>query len=382
MLELQTLYYLLKKHNYDKYRKYLQPSDAVKKYYKDLDSLMSSLNRDIKLEEFVSSCKEFPSEDVLQNLFGEDYLQQSLAEIKKRQLAYDLAILSSEVSDGRKSTDDILKLVEKFDKLELKNNEYVTDDIDEILGDLDETTGIPFRLRVLQNATRGLRGGDFAVFFARTNVGKTTWLASEITYMSQHVDRPILWFNNEERGVKVKRRIIQSALGWNDEQLLVDREKTKQNYLTITKGNIKLKDDASLKYYEIERIIEEEKPSLVLFDQLDKIKGFKHSDRVDKELGSIYVWARELAKGFDIPVIGVTQAAVSAEGKAWLTTADIADSKTSKPAEVDLLVGIGKKNEEGYENLRFLSVLKNKLTGDEGRLECKIRTDIARYVDL
>ena len=57
----------------------------------------------------------------------------------------------------------------------------------------------------------------------------------------------------------------------------------------------------------------------------------------------------------------------------------MAESKTSKAAECDLLVGIGKSNEEGYENLRYLNISKNKGTGDERRIECRFRKDIGRY---
>jgi len=200
--------------------------------------------------------------------------------------------------------------------------------------------------------------------------------------MAEHVDNPILWVNNEERGLKVKRRIIQSSLGYNDQQILVDKDRAIEKYLQKTKGLIKLIDNAFLTFADIDVLVEEEQPSLIVIDQLDKIKGFRQETRTDRELGNIYVWARELAKKYNIPVIGVTQASASAEGKAWLSMDDVAESKTSKASEVELVVGIGKKNSEGYENLRHLNLLKNKLTGQEIRIDCRINSDIARYLDL
>lgn len=382
MIELQIIYYLLNKDKYEKYRRYLKESESNRDYLKILDSLHKSLGRDITLEEYTTIATDYPTEEILGNLFKEDYISFALDQYRQRELAYELALLSADVAEGKKSIDDILSLVKQFERVIKAKDNYVTDDIEDICADLDAETGIPFRLKALQNATNGLRGGDFAVFFARTNAGKTTWLASEVSYMAEHIDRPILWFNNEERGKKVKRRIIQASLGWTDEQIIVDKNKTLSNYLKKTKGLIKLKDDAFITHYDIDNLVEAEKPSLIVIDQIDKVKGFRHETRADQSLGNIYIWARELAKKYDIPVIGVTQASASGEGKAWLTTEDIADSKTSKPAEADLLVGIGKKNSEGSENLRHLNIIKNKLTGQEIRIDCKINANIARYVDL
>lgn len=382
MIELQILYYLLNKDNYEKYRKYFKETHENKDFFSTLDELHKSLGRDISEQEFLNLQPDYPLDDIKKDLFKGDYLSYALNQHKHRELAYQLAVLSADVAEGRKSVEDILTFVSQFERKVKPKNNYVTDSIDDILKDLEVGSGIPFRLKALQDATNGLRGGDFAVFFARPNSGKTTFLTSEISYMAEHVDNPILWVNNEERGLKVKRRIIQSSLGYNDQQILVDKDRAIEKYLQKTKGLIKLIDNAFLTFADIDVLVEEEKPSLIVIDQLDKIKGFRQETRTDRELGNIYVWARELAKKYNIPVIGVTQASASAEGKAWLSMDDVAESKTSKAAEVDLLVGIGKKNAEGYENLRHLNLLKNKLTGQEIRIDCRINSDIARYLDL
>jgi len=130
------------------------------------------------------------------------------------------------------------------------------------------------------------------------------------------------------------------------------------------------------------------KPSLIVFDQIDKLKGFDN-DREDLRLGAIYIWARELAKTY-CPVIGVCQADVSGEGKKWLTMDNVANAKTSKQAEADWILGIGAVHDIGLEFIRYLHLSKNKLDGDEntdpllrhGRCEVKINPNIARYEEL
>jgi hypothetical protein len=123
-------------------------------------------------------------------------------------------------------------------------------------------------------------------------------------------------------------------------------------------------------------------------DQIDKIRGFEQ-DRNDLMLGSLYQWAREIAKQY-APVIAICQASGEGEGVRWLDMSHVANAKTSKQAEADWILGIGKSNDEGMEYIRYLNISKNKLVGDDdtlsdrrhGRMEVLIRPDIARYEDV
>jgi replicative DNA helicase len=61
-----------------------------------------------------------------------------------------------------------------------------------------------------------LRKGDFGFVFARPETGKTTFLASEISFMAEQLsddDGPSLWINNEEQSEKPMLRCIQATLG-------------------------------------------------------------------------------------------------------------------------------------------------------------------------
>ena len=128
-------------------------------------------------------------------------------------------------------------------------------------------------------------------------------------------------------------------------------------------------------------------PSLIIFDQVDKIKGFD-GDRMDLQLGSIYQWSRELAKTY-APVIAVTQADGSGEGQKFLTMANVANAKTAKQAEADWILGIGKSNDDNGSYQRYLNISKNKLAGDKdtlpaerhGQFTTVIRPEVGRYQD-
>jgi hypothetical protein len=233
-----------------------------------------------------------------------------------------------------------------------------------------------------------LRQGDFGFVFARPETGKTTFLASEVTYMASQTQSPILWFNNEEQGNKVKIRCYQAALGLQLHEVMRDRDEHKRQYLEYTSGNIKLFDEANIFKRQVEELCQRFKPGLIIFDQIDKIKGFD-ADREDLRLGTIYQWARELAKDY-CPVIGVCQADGSGEGVKWLTMGHVSNAKTGKQSEADFIIGIGKQHDPNYEFVRHINISKNKLSGDvdtipelrHGRCDVMIEPEVARYKDI
>ncbi len=296
------------------------------------------------------------------------------------------------MSQGRGSFVDLITAahsLEHEEKLdELDENIFVTSDLGELYERSVKQTGLRWRLATLNQMLGSLRQGDFGFIFARPESGKTTFLASEVSRFAEQASRSILWFNNEEQGSKVMLRIYQASLGLRLEELFSNLNEHKRKYVELTGDRIKLYDSGNISKNDVERIVYQVKPSLIVFDQIDKIKGFTN-DREDLRLGSIYQWARELAKEY-CPVIGVCQADGTGEGQRWLTMANVSSAKTSKQAEADWIIGIGKSNDDGMEYIRHLHASKNKLVGDSdsdprlrhGKLDVIIQPDIARYKDI
>lgn len=356
---------------------------------------MERYNRTLSFDEYsLYVSQEEPSlssfiDTISQSEVSEDMVLDRVKTLQERSLAYDMALVAIDVSEGRKEASELFQMVSKFESTEqIEDVTFVTDSLEELYNETVHTPGLRWRLTSLNKSLGSLRKGDFGFIFARPETGKTTFLASEITFFAEQCERPILWFNNEEQGNKVKVRLYQATLGVSLAELYSDRVRSEARFLEKTKGNIKLFDSATATRRQIEKICRDMKPALIIFDQIDKVKGFD-ADRNDLRLGAIYIWARELAKQY-CPVIGVCQSDVSGEGKKWLTMDNVAESKTSKQAEADFIIGIGKTHDQGMEYLRYLHLSKNKLSGDEdtnpdlrhGRLECIIRPDIARYSEL
>jgi len=322
----------------------------------------------------------------------EQLIGDVLTTLRNKKLAYDLALVSLDVSEGRSSVDKIFSTFDAFEqKREIEQVEFVSGDLNELYNDAVKTTGLRWRLTTLNRMLGSLRKGDFGFIFARPESGKTTFLASEITYFAGQLaaeSGPILWFNNEEQGSKVMLRCIQASLGISQAELFSNINQHQITFNSNGGQHIKIFDSANIHRRQVEQLCKELKPALVVFDQIDKIKGFT-DDREDLRLGAIYIWSRELAKTY-CPTIGVCQADASGEGKRWLTMENVANAKTSKQAEADFILGIGKTHDTALEYVRHFHLSKNKLSGDadtepemrHGKADVLIQPLIARYKDM
>lgn len=404
--KLLILLLLLDPSVWSEYRQFVNPKGDkyLEALYASLDGLLTRVDRKVSLDELkatLGGSGAFQREkdaavylqmfEVLEKAdVQEDVLHDLLVQIKQREVAERLGIAAFDFAEGKKDLTAIKDIYESFDKIEstLEEVEYVTDDLDELYNQTIATPGLKWRLGSLNRMLGSLRKGDFGFVFARPETGKTTFLASEVAYFAEQSEHPLLWINNEEQGNKVMTRLYQASLGVTLDDLMRDRNASKQEYFKRTKGNIRLFDDASIFKRQIEDLCSKYQPGLVVIDQIDKVKGFT-ADRDDLKLGAVYQWARELAKEY-CPVIGVCQADGTGEGVKWLNMGHVANAKTSKQAEADFIIGIGKTNEQGMENIRYINISKNKLQGDPGTdssqrhgfCEVIIEASYARYRDI
>lgn len=388
---------------------------SIEDFPKELRSIYSTINNyhstnndgvDLTIDDLSNLVFSMPQKDkdfttlVIEQIGNstakEQTTKQLISAIQRNKLLKQISISTYEVAEGRMDVAKLnaqLALYNETDSQQENKEEYpfISDDLEVLINSSINSPGLRWRLNTLNQMLGSLRKGDFGFIFARPEAGKTTFLASEVTYMAQQLkedDGPILWINNEEQGNKVMLRCYQASLGVDLTTLYSDMSVNRQKFLEQTNHKIKLYDSGTINRKTVEGLCKALQPSLVIFDQIDKISGFD-SDREDLKLGAIYQWARELAKQY-CPIIAVCQADGSGENVRWLTMGNVANAKTAKQAEADWILGIGKVTDPGYDNLRFLHLSKNKLLGDKdtiadqrhGRREVLIEPMIARYKDI
>lgn len=325
--------------------------------------------------------------DIIDHFVQKDYLTR-IADLSLRGAEGTKTVSISDIEmvceDYKITTNAVLE-ADKF---------MVHEDIHGLISHVIKGTGLDWRLTPLNTGLGPLRKGDFVIITARPDAGKTTLLASESTFMASQLptDKPVLWFNNEEEGRKVKFRIIQAAIGWSTLAIEANPSKAYEEYeKTVGSLNkILVYDRPSFSVRDINSILKDYNPGLIIFDQLRKVKGFeKESNNDVGRLQLLFQQAREWAKEY-APVIGVHQARGDAEGQRWIEMNQMHGSQTDIQGEVDVVVSLGRSHEPGFEKSRWLYFPKNKLVGGpksdpmyrNGKFEITIKPDIARFESL
>jgi len=307
---------------YDKYLKYRHhikiEKDQKEIYYlfKALDQLMEKFQKDISFEDYALWVQVNLGNDYAQYIqllketdTDETILEASLNEIKTRSLAYKLAELALATSEGKRTKEELVDFLQEFETSDKEEtlSPFVSTSLSELYDDAYKHQGLRWRLGSLNSSLGSLRGGDFGFIFARPETGKTTFLADQSTYFTEQLDEtdgPGLWFNNEEQHKKVMLRCIQAALGVSMQEIAKDIHGYEEQYKRITKDKLKLPNFDTTHKREMEALCKDVNPSFIIIDQVSKVRGF-NNDREDLRLGAAFEWARDLAKEFNCPVIGL-----------------------------------------------------------------------------
>jgi len=411
--ELAVFPLLLKRDNFKTYRNSINLTNAkqsmkeVYGLYMTLDKLMESMPQDsFTLDEFTAYYwfqhpmmrkeeRDLLEETILRPLLemgsislSNSFNETLLVDIDLRARASKMALLSYDVSVGKAEFSSLVAAIKEVPSKENDSTNFITDDLNVLLNEAVVGGGIRWRLESLNHRLGPLRRGNMGCVFGRPEVGKTTFLASQVTYMATQVEKPILWFNNEEDGSIVKLRCYQATLGKDLPWLISNKELAFKEFMTLTKGNIKIFDEGKIRKSQVEKLCNQLKPSLVVIDKLDFISDFE-AERKDLVLEAIYRWAREISREF-CPVIGVCHADGSAEGIKYVTMEHMDNAKTSKQATCDWILGIGQVNESGMDYIRGFYLSKNKLMGDSGtnptlrhdKWDVIIKPDTCQFADL
>lgn len=413
-LDLILFKLFLSKDLYLKYSKILN-MDFYRNNSRELFKLFTVLSKihrdsegDVSLEDFLLTYHtDYPVmkdderayvSDFIEAVSSVEYDEQNALELlykhHEKTVASEVAIEALNVAQGKGDIKRVQELMDSIDKIETLEEDIriVSDDLFDLLGELQGEDGLRWRLMTMNKALGSLRKGDFGFLYARPETGKTTFLASEITFMMEQAKAkglgPCIWFNNEEQGSKVKLRNMQAAFKVTSKEIYANPEHFRNQWLEELGGMLIIVDEPRITSRMVESMCEKHNPSLIVFDQLDKI-AWGESERNDLKLKAIYQWAREIAKKY-APFIAVCQAGGSGDGKKYLDMNDVDSSLTAKQGEADFMFGIGKTFNENEAGQRFISISKNKLLGDSDSLEdmrhAKIpvvfNPSVARYEDF
>ena len=260
----------------------------------------------------------------------------------------------------------------------------VLDPIEDLLKAEENDAGLHWRLRCLNEHIKPLRAGDFVIVAARPDKGKTTFCASELTHMAAQMDtvwpgenRSVLWFNNEGPGNRIVMRNFQAALNATVEDLVAlsnqpsddpkYKTKVREAYAEALGGRagaLRIFDIHDMWNHEVEDIMKQYRPGLVLFDMVDNIKfggeTNNNGQRTDQLLEAMYQWARLMGVKHDCAVLATSQISADGDGVSYPTLPQLKDSKTGKQGAADVIITIGALNDPVLEKSRYIGTTKNK----------------------
>lgn len=396
---------------YTKYKAYINTylinnyklnNKTLYKLYRCLDLLYGE-HDSVSLEDiYLRLLREYPALSPDESVLARETVQKALqadfneAEVEgyiTRQYeaakASDVALKAIQVTEGKASIADLKEMLAKDDLAESQKEKVLYEnDLAGLFASTKGKNGIRWPLMSLNKTLGSLRPGDFGFLFARPEVGKTTFLSHVATHACKETGQGVLWINNEEGGNKVLLRCYQSLVGVSTNRLFEGIEAYQAEWDRYVGDRLRLVNDPGISSRAVEKLVEEFKPALVIFDQLDKVVGFD-AERNDLVLKAKYQWARELGKRYSTACVGVCQAGGTAENKKKLAMTDVDSSHTAKQGEADWILGIGKVDQDGLENVRYFTILKNKLVGDadsdanlrHAHFDALIEPEIGRYKD-
>ena len=320
-------------------------------------------------------------------------IMQSMLELR---LGTELANVLSRWDEGEipnihAAINDISSSYER--DADIKALDYIRIDIDSLLDSRHEDKGISWRLDCLNQSMRNLLPGDFGIVAGRPDKGKTTFIASEVSFMAPQlpVGQNVVWLNNEGKGESIYLRLIQAALGLTMSEMRAVRERGERlvdMYAEIVgdEHRIRIVDIHGLDTYAVENILRNNDTGIAIYDMIDKIKGFGDAARTDLGLEAMYDWARELGVKYDMIGMATSQISNEGDGLQYPTLGMLKDSKTGKQGACDFQLMIGASNDPNLSGLRYLGLPKNKLRreGEAGdpRVAVNFKPQIARFEDV
>ncbi len=403
-MQIELLYILGNINNYNKYSTILDKVNitdetysllqAIHKYYKRSDE-----PKNIDWDTFktwyltIYAVKTDPSIIILETVIIDrlirgdidSVLEKELIEMLiKRTIGERLVVKAFEVAEGGSgSLDEVWELKDEYDGLMASVSEKEEDPKEVLELALMETTGLAgsgleWRMEGLNLALGPLQEkGDFIVIGGRPDAAKTSLMAYNCTHFASQLkdNEVIVWFNNEERGNKVRARLLQAATGLTMHEIRLDVQYAIEKYEGV------IGDVARIQVIDIHgesirglastlnRLRQKSMVRLIFFDQVWKIhiphKGASRnmgSPNDAQGLSELAIWARTLAST-TAPVITTIWADAQADGVRFVPMDRLHGSKTAIPGEADAIITIGRDNRPGFEAKRYICIPKNKMVG-------------------
>jgi len=405
-MELSLIRSLMDKSFYDDHRGAKCPdrlfSKDVRKIKQTIDKAMDTYSRTVSPDEvealFMSDNPTLTTAQKQayaslfasvknENTMGSDIAQEVLSKLFRQVIGEDVANIGFDMVNGDANTLESLRnLLEMYNDDFIPNMKIEWDDIsiETLMAKAELEARWTFNISPLTRRVEGVSGGQLIEVGARPNTGKTSFHASLIAAPGgfAHQGAKCIILCNEEPTHRVGARYLTAAAGMSAREVRENMSKAQALYAPVMQ-NIKIKDAGGRDMSWVESVCKSYKPDILVLDMGDKFSVAGSYAREDQALAACAIYARQIAKTYDCAVFYMSQLSADAEGRTTLNQSMMQGSRTGKAAEADLMLLIGKAaSVEGQEEespLRHVNIVKNKLNGYHGMVNCNLDYLTARY---
>ena len=405
-MELSIIRSLMDKSFYDDHRGSKWPqrlfSKDVRKIKQSIDTAMDRYERSVTPDEiealFMSDNPTLTTaqKQAYSSLFsqikhetpmGSDVAQEVLSKLFQQVVGEDVANIGFDMVNGdAASLESLRNLLERYGDDFIPNLNIEWDDItiETLMAKAELEARWSFNIPAVTRKVEGVSGGQLIEVGARPNTGKTSFHASLVASPGgfAHQGAKCIVLCNEEPTHRVGARYLTAAAGMSAREVRDNMSKAKALYQPVM-NNIKIKEAGGRDMAWVESVCKSYKPDILVLDMGDKFGVQGSFARQDEALKACAIYARQIAKTYDCAVFYMSQLSADAEGRAQLNQSMMEGSRTGKAAEADLMILIGKSpTVEGQEEdspLRHINIVKNKLNGWHGMVNCELDYLTARY---
>lgn len=291
------------------------------------------------------------------------------------------------MNSGEGSFDEVQRLIDEVDHGPSQSFESTSTEIGTVLSTTSATRQIRFRPNQLAEKIGQAGGGNTAAIFGRPEVGKTSFTCFQVAGFLEQGFK-VVYCANEEPASQVVLRLASAILARTERELQnMDGETTAQ--WDDIRQRLKVYDATGWGLQEVDAVCVQEVPQVLILDQTDKFNPLSskyaplNNIQDWQKIGLIWRDVRSIAKKRSIFAINVTQASAEADNRRYPGLAHLARSRTDKGAEVDLAMGLGMSVPEGQpdNNLRYINVCKNKLSGWHGYITTIFNPGICQFIE-
>jgi hypothetical protein len=362
----------------DRYERSVTPDEIEALFMSDNPTLTTA-----QKQAYASLFSQIKREEPM----GGDVAQEVLSKLFQQVVGEDVANIGFDMVNGDAASLEALRnLLERYGDDFIPNLNIEWDDITiETLMDKAELEARwTFNIPSVTRKVEGVSAGQLIEVGARPNTGKTSFHASLIAGPNgfAHQGAKCIILCNEEPTHRVGARYLTAAAGMSAREVRDNMSKAKALYEPVM-NNIKIKEAGGRDMAWVESVCKSYKPDILVLDMGDKFGVQGSFARQDEALKACAIYARQIAKTYECAVFYMSQLSAEAEGRSQLNQSMMEGSRTGKAAEADLMILIGKSpSVEGQEEdspLRHINIVKNKLNGWHGMVNCELDYQTARY---